>query len=96
MTELSANILVPLTHPCYAGHFPGNPILPGVVLLELVAERLGRGSPRAIPGVKFQRALAPGETFTLHWKNGGDRVSFRCESEGEPVAEGSMEFGARA
>lgn len=96
MTELKAEIVAPLNHPCYEGHFPGKPILPGVVLLELVVKRVGRGAPRAIPAVKFQRALAPGETFTLHWKNGVERVSFRCESGGEPVAEGTIEFGAEA
>ena len=96
MAELNAQIIVPLNHPCYAGHFPKRPILPGVVLLELVVEHVGRGAPRGIPGVKFQRALAPGETFTLHWKDGGDRVTFRCESGGEPVAEGTLEFGAAA
>jgi 3-hydroxymyristoyl/3-hydroxydecanoyl-(acyl carrier protein) dehydratase len=94
MTELSSNILVPLNHPCYDGHFPDRPILPGVVLLELVVDRLGRGAPRAIPGAKFQRALSPGETFTLRWKNAGARVTFRCDIGGEPVAEGILEFGA--
>ena len=95
MTELSVEIDVPLNHPCYAGHFPGRPILPGVVLLELIVDRIARGAPRAIPAVKFQRALVPGEAFTLRWKDGGERVSFRCESGGEPVAEGTIEFGVR-
>lgn len=96
MTELSSQIVIPLNHPCYAGHFPGRPILPGVVLLELVVEQVGRGAPRLIPAVKFQRALVPGETVTLHWRDGGERVRFRCESGGEPVAEGTIEFGAEA
>jgi len=96
MKELSTQLVVPLNHPCYDGHFPERPILPGVVLLELVVGQLGRGAPHAIPGVKFQRALAPGETFTLHWRDGGERVSFRCESAGEPVAEGTIEYGAGA
>ena len=96
MTELNIQIAVPLNHPCYAGHFPAKPILPGVVLLELVVAQLGRGAPRSIPTVKFQRALMPGETFTLHWKDAGARVSFRCESAGEAVAEGTIEFGAGA
>ena len=93
MTELSAEIVVPLNHPCYAGHFPGRAVLPGVVLLELVVDRVGRGPPRAISGVKFRRSLTPGESFTLRWRD-GERVSFRCETGGEPVAEGTLDFGA--
>ncbi len=96
MAELSLQLLVPLNHSCYKGHFPGRAIVPGVVLLELIVERLGRGPPCAIPGVKFQRALSPGETFTLRWKDAGARVTFRCEIDGEPVAEGILEFGAVA
>lgn len=94
MTELKAEIKVPLDHPCYAGHFPGNPVLPGVVLLELVAEHVGRGAPSTIPSVKFQRSLSPGETFTLSWRDDGGRVTFRCGIGGVAVAEGTFGFGA--
>jgi 3-hydroxyacyl-[acyl-carrier-protein] dehydratase len=94
MAELCAVIDVPLTHVCYEGHFPGRPVLPGVVLLDLVVQRIGRGSPRTIPAVKFQRALIPGESFTLRWKDANDRVTFRCERGGEAVAEGILVFGA--
>jgi hypothetical protein len=64
-----------------------------VVLIELVVDQVGRGSLRAIPSLKFQRSLAPGETFTLRWNVEGDRVSFRCHIEEERVAEGILEFG---
>lgn len=100
MTRRTAEISAPLIHPCYDGHFPGRPILPGVLLIELVVEALGRGAPVAIPQVKFQRALGPGDRCTVRFDGDGARVSFRCErstSGGyEPIAEGVLLFGADA
>jgi 3-hydroxyacyl-[acyl-carrier-protein] dehydratase len=91
--ELQAELKAPLVHPCYEGHFPGQPILPGVMLVELVVGHVRRGAPCAIPGLKFQRSLSPGQTFTLRWTDAGNRVSFRCHIGAEPVAEGILEFG---
>jgi 3-hydroxyacyl-[acyl-carrier-protein] dehydratase len=88
-----AEILAPAEHPCYKGHFPGNPVVPGVLLLELLTEAFGRGAPRAVSSVKFHRALAPADRCTLHWKNRGASLSFRCERASELVAEGSLEYG---
>jgi 3-hydroxyacyl-[acyl-carrier-protein] dehydratase len=82
----------PLNHPCYAGHFPGNPVVPGVLLLELVVEVLGRGAPRAIISAKFHRVLKPGERCELETKSAGDRLSFRCLRGAVLIAEGSFEF----
>jgi 3-hydroxymyristoyl/3-hydroxydecanoyl-(acyl carrier protein) dehydratase len=93
MMDLIASLQVPLDHPCYDGHFPGNPVVPGVLLLELVAEAIGRGAPRAIGPVKFQHALMPGETFTLRWNPDGTRVAFHCARNAQPVAEGVFTFG---
>ena len=38
--ELTLQFTVPADHPCLAGHFPGHPIVPAVVLLDLVASAL--------------------------------------------------------
>jgi 3-hydroxymyristoyl/3-hydroxydecanoyl-(acyl carrier protein) dehydratase len=88
----------PLEHPCYRGHFPGRPVVPGVLLLDLVIGEVGRGAPRVLGNVKFHRAVQPGETFVLRYKSTGPQLSFRCVSapagqEGPLIAEGSLSFG---
>jgi acyl-coenzyme A synthetase/AMP-(fatty) acid ligase len=66
--------IVPLTiapdHPAYAGHFPGRPVLPGVVLLDeaLSAISIAVGLPLSaceLASAKFLSPVAPGETLML-------------------------------
>jgi 3-hydroxymyristoyl/3-hydroxydecanoyl-(acyl carrier protein) dehydratase len=55
---------IPPDHPALAGHFPGNPIVPGVVLLDEVLRAAGLRCAR-LSSVKFHTPLRPGEEFTI-------------------------------
>ncbi|MFO1327043.1 MAG: AMP-binding protein [Rubrivivax sp.] len=60
-------------HPAFDGHFPGQPIAPGVLLLSLVMRALDRrpalrarvGPTPVLDGVKFLGAVAPGATLRI-------------------------------
>jgi 3-hydroxyacyl-[acyl-carrier-protein] dehydratase len=93
LMDSQLTLIAPLDHPSYTGHFPGNPVVPGVLLLEMVVQALDRGAPQTIIHTKFHRALKPGESFALAWKSAGDRSTFRCSRAAVLVAEGSLVFG---
>ena len=98
LRELTAGPAVDLQvaadHPSYAGHFPGAPILPGVVLLDAVLHRLeqrGRIDPEhcEIAAFKFVSPVGPGDALTLELAataDGATRITLR--SGPRPVANG--------
>ncbi|WP_295446772.1 hypothetical protein [uncultured Thiodictyon sp.] len=72
MMEVSLPLSVAADHPAYAGHFPGQPILPGVVLLDealhALAVRQGlEGAVGQIKSAKFPSPVTPGEALRLRY-----------------------------
>lgn len=79
-------------HPAFAGHFPGQPILPGVVLLAEVLAGIERSRGRTLAAVrikvaKFHAPVGPGDHLLVELaeRNG---VGFTVSRAGTAVATG--------
>ncbi len=80
MKKLVAVKAVTVNEPFFAGHFPGHPVMPGVLILEALAQAaalLAKASMKddpgdkvtylmAIDGARFRRPVTPGDRLELH------------------------------
>ena len=88
--------------PMFAGHFPGNPLVPGVILTEALAQTAGIAAASgysenekpifllsAIRSMKFLKAVRPGEEINLHAEKlamVGELIQFRVRASVEGCA----------
>lgn len=92
----TATLIISADHPAYAGHFPGMPVLPGVVLLDAVLHALAAAGMAASGGweinsAKFQSAVRPGEALTLqHERLVNGTVRFAIRTADRAVARGTL------
>jgi 3-hydroxymyristoyl/3-hydroxydecanoyl-(acyl carrier protein) dehydratase len=72
---------VPVDHPALPGHFPGKPVIPGVVLLDLLQASFAEHFPQhwisQIPRLKFSHQLEPGQQCRLLIESDSHQGSFK-------------------
>lgn len=77
-------------HPAYAGHFPGNPLLPGVVLLAEAMAAIG-ATQHTIESAKFLSPVTPGMPLTVrHEADESGSVRVEIESPHGIVATATL------
>ncbi|MEZ4378439.1 MAG: 3-hydroxyacyl-ACP dehydratase FabZ [Gemmatimonadales bacterium] len=93
---------VTINEPFFQGHFPGHPIMPGVLIVEAMAQAGGMllmdhfDDPEskvvyfmAIDGVKFRKPVLPGDQLRFEL----EMIQFRgrtCRMRGEAFVDGQV------
>ncbi len=101
MTEINitASVTTDGNSPWFSGHFPDNPILPGIAQLKMVVDLLakefaGKLCVTGLSRVKFRKIVKPDEILDVHvtGSNTENQYIFRITSGNEDVCSGRMFF----
>lgn len=88
-------------HPCLPGHFPGHPLVPGVVILEQVIRAIeqqtgGPAQTLRLGQVKFMAPLLPEQQASIALDYVAPRWRFTVSRGEEVLVRGDMQPGAAA
>ena len=94
---IESEFTISAQHPALPGHFPGHPVVPGVVILDTVLCHIKAALPgrvlTALPGVKFLAPLLPEETVRLQVeKKNHALLGFSCHRGATLICHGQMRF----
>ncbi len=79
-----AELFFPLDHPAAQGHFPGNPIIPGAVLLSETLRAIEASlnltlSPGQLRSAKFLYPTRPGDRVAIEFSDSArGAIKFAC------------------
>lgn len=97
MMDFETEFCVEPSHPALAGHFPGNPVVPGVMILEAVQGALVEWQSdwvvAGLPNVKFVSPLLPGERLDIKLDQRAETgTNFECLVGDRLVAQGRLKL----
>jgi 3-hydroxymyristoyl/3-hydroxydecanoyl-(acyl carrier protein) dehydratase len=93
----SREAVIAADHPCLDGHFPGNPVVPGVLLLDNIGRLVRQWKPgcriAGIAQAKFHLPLRPEQRITITLTEQNPRhLKFECFREHEKIASGVLQI----
>jgi 3-hydroxymyristoyl/3-hydroxydecanoyl-(acyl carrier protein) dehydratase len=98
--EAVVRVSIPADLEYFAGHFPGSPIVPGVVQLKWAIDSarrlLGvRGCVARMEALKFQQVMRPGAaaSLTLKWVAADRKLYFAYAADEARFSSGRLFFG---
>ncbi len=95
--EIVERVRIEADSPWFAGHFPGNPILPGIAQLHMIARLIMRSQDGAfalarLSRVKFKNIVRPGEYLDIRVTAGNkdNLYSFTITRDEKEVCSGML------
>lgn len=96
-------LVVPAELDYFDGHFPGAPVVPGVVQLKWAIDAARRcfgvaGAVARMEALKFQHVMSPGieAALTLRYAAESDKLHFSFDSDGRRHSSGRIGFAPLA
>ena len=95
MSQAAFSVELPFEpdHPAFAGHFPGQPIIPGVQLLDRAQRLIEARHGLTLDGLQMAKFLSPaepGDPLQLDYQLAGNGVSFEIRSGERRIASGKF------
>ena len=86
------SLMIQEDHPVFAGHFPDNPIVPGVIILDRVLEyaQLKESGINGIISAKFLSPLLPNQLCSIELSAAKTGIAFKVIHESNIVANGVL------
>lgn len=99
---MAARVTTAGDSPWFSGHFPNDPVLPGIAQLEMVADLIAASREdtlrmTGLSRIKFRKIVRPGELLDILAVCGNKKYqyTFRLTSRNEEVCSGMMLFARK-